>query len=212
MNNKINWWDKLKEMWILWQHDWDRNKPHALRTSGLHADTFNNWTKLVENPRLLSEVVTWIMENIQEELEREKPDWVLGPAFWAVTIGHELARQINTKFAFTEPKETPEWKMQVLKRFDIKPWDTVLVVEDAVSTWWSMLKSINVLEKLWAKVLPYVVTIVNWSWNDNLWERKIYSLYSYKPKTWEKENCELCKFGSEALRPKVNWDKFTWNK
>lgn len=209
MNNKINWWDKLKEMWILWQHDWDCKKPHALRTSGLHADTFNNWSKLVENPRLLSEVVVWIIENIKDELDKEKPDWVLGPAFWAVTIGHELARQVDTKFAFTEPKETPEWKMQVLKRFDIKPWDTVLVVEDAVSTWWSMLKSIKVLEELWANILPYVATIVNWSGSDKLWDRKIYSLYSSTPKTWQKEDCELCKCGSEALRPKANWEKFT---
>lgn len=211
MDKKINWWDKLKDMWILWQFDWDYTKPHALWTSWMHWDTFNNWSKLVENPRLLSEIVSWIIVDLEPLIKKEKPDWIIWPAFWAITLGHELARQLGTKFAFTEPVQTPEWKMQVLKRFDIKKWDRVLVVEDAISTWWSIVKTIAVLEGLWAKVLPFVATIVNWSWNEYLWTKKIFSLYSWIPKKWEQDDCELCKNWSIALRPKANWDKFTWN-
>ncbi len=207
--NKTNWWDRLKEMWILWQHDGDYNKPHALWTSWLHSDTFNNWTKLVENPKLLAEVVSWIIENIKPELSEKKPDWVLWPAFWAITIWHELAKQIDSKFAFTEPIQTENWKMQVLKRFDIKPGDSVLVVEDALSTWWSIEKSIAVLEEIKAEVLDYVASIVNWSGKDEINWRKIYSLYSYIPKKWEEKDCELCKKWSTPLRPKANWDKFS---
>lgn len=209
MWNKINWWDRLKEMWILWQFDWDYSKPHALWTSWLHWDTFNNWSKLVENPTLLAEVAKWIIENLTPLIKDNKPDWIIWPAFWAITLWHEIARQLWTKFAFTEPVQTLEWKMQVLKRFDVKPWDTVLVVEDAISTWWSIIKTIDVMAWLWAKVMPFVATIVNWSWNDYLWDKKIYALFSWKPKTWNKEECILCKGWSEALRPKANRDKFT---
>lgn len=211
MENKINWWDYLKTNWILWQFDWDYSKPHALWTSWKHADTFNNWSKLLENPRLLEKVVEWIIKNIEPLIEKEKPVWVVWPAFWAVTIGHELARQLWTKFAFTEPVHTENWKMQVLKRFDIKSWDTVLVVEDAISTWWSIEKTIKVLEDIWATVFPYVATIVNWSGSNKLWNREIYALYSWTPKTWNPEDCELCKGWSQALRPKANRDKFTNN-
>lgn len=206
---KINWGNKLKEIGVLWQHDGNCQKPHALWTSGRHADTFNNGSKLVENPRLLAEVVGGIIENIKEQIEEEKPDWVVGPAFGAITIGHEVARQLGIRFAFTEPVQTEDGKMQILKRFDIKPGEKVLVVEDAISTGGSILKTIDVLEKIDAKVLSYVATIVNWSGNNKLGGREIVALFSDKPKSWEASECPLCEGGSEALRPKANWEKFT---
>ncbi|NDK08327.1 hypothetical protein EOM39_03695 [Candidatus Gracilibacteria bacterium] len=210
MDKKINWGDKLKEMGILWQFDGDYTKPHALWTSGMHGDTFNNGSKLVENPRLLSEIVSGIIVDLEPLIKKEKPDWIIGPAFGAITLGHELARQLGTKFAFTEPVQTPEGKMQVLKRFDIKKGDRVLVVEDAISTGGSIVKTIAILEGLGAEVLPFVATIVNWSGNEYLGTKKIFSLYSGIPKKWEQDDCELCKKGSIALRPKANWDKFTY--
>ena len=206
--SEINWGNKLKDMEILWQHDGDCNKPHALWTSGRHANTFNNGSKLIENPRLLEEVARGIVKNLEDNNKTEKPDWVVGPAFGAVTIGHEVARQLGTKFAFTEPVQTEDGKMQILKRFDIKPGETVLVVEDALSTGGSMLKTINVLEKVGAEIFPYVATVVNWSGNDKLGMRQIIALYSDTPKSYLAEECPLCKCGSEALRPKANWNKF----
>ncbi len=207
-----NWGDRLKEMGILWQHDGDCQKPHALWTSGRHANTFNNGSKLVEEPTLLAEVAEGIIEKITSHSEYQKPNWVLGPAFGAVTLGHEIAKQLKTKFAFTEPVQTEKGKEQVLKRFEIGAGETVLVVEDAISTGGSMLKSIAVLEELGAEVLPYVASIVNWSGKDNLEGRKIFALFSDKPKSWESaEECPLCQCGSDALRPKANWDKFVKN-
>ncbi len=206
---QTNWGDKLKEMGILWQHGGDCSKPHALWTSGLHADTFNNGSKLLEDPNMLAEVAGGMIEAMQDLMKDNKPDWVVGPAMGAVTIGHEVARQLGTKFAFTEPVQVDGEKMQVLKRFDIPKGATALVVEDAISTGGSMVKTIDVLESVGVEVLPYVGTIVNWSGSDKLGERKIVALFAGTPRKWQPEECELCKCGSEALRPKANWDKFT---
>jgi len=205
---QINWGDKLKEMGILWQYSGDPTKPHALWTSGLHADTFNNGSKLLEDPKLLEEVTAGMIGVLSEEFQANKPDWVVGPAMGAVTIGHEIARQLGTKFAFTEPVHTEEGKMQVLKRFDISDGAKALVVEDALSTGGSIKKTIAVLESAGVEVLPFVATIVNWSGSDEIDGRKVYSLFADTPKKWQPEECELCKAGSEALRPKANWDKF----
>lgn len=205
---KIDWGKKLKEMEILWQHNGDYTKPHALWTSGRHADTFNNGSKLVENPVMLAEVAAGMIDNLKHHTGNQLPDWIIGPAFGAVTIGHEVARQLGTKFAFTEPVQVDGKKMQVLKRFDIGKGDKVLVVEDAISTGGSMLKTIDVLEEIGADVLPYVATVVNWSGSDKLGEREVTALFSGSPKSWEADECPLCKGGSEALRPKANWNKF----
>ncbi len=207
-NQKINWGNKLKEMGVLWQHDGNYQKPHALWTSGRHANTFNNGSKLVENPRLLAEVAEGIIENIRENFSDKKIDWVVGPAFGAVTLGHEIARQLGIKFAFTEPVKIEGEKMQILKRFDIPKGDRVLVVEDAISSGGSILKTIAVLKETGVEILPFVASVVNWSGSDKLGERAILALFSDTPKSWTAEECELCQCGSEALRPKANWIKF----
>jgi len=203
-----NWGEKLKSMGILWQHSGDMNEPHALWTSGRHADTFNNGSKLVESPELLAEIAGGMIELLQPLLCEGKPDWVVGPAMGAVTLGHEVARQLGTKFAFTEPVQIDGEKMQILKRFDVAAGDTVLVVEDALSTGGSMIKTVSVLEDVGAQVLPYVGTVVNWSGSDKLGERDVVALFVGSPKSWEASECELCQGGSEALRPKAHWDKF----
>ncbi len=211
MNNKEtqNWGEKLKQMGILWQHNGESSQPHALWTSGLHANTFNNSSKLIEDPKILKEVINGITKILKTHKDYKKPDWVVGPALGAVTIGYEMARQLETKFAFTEPVKVDGKKMQILKRFDIKPNDTVFVIEDAISTGGSIIKTISVLENINATVLPFVASVVNWSGSDKLGNKDIISLYSDKPKSWQQENCPLCENGSKALRPKSNWDKFT---
>ncbi len=206
---KTDWGQQLKEMGILWQHDGDMSKPHALWTSGRHADTFNNGSKLVEDPRMLAEIASGMIEGLKPLMGESMPDWVVGPAMGAVTLGHEVARQLGTKFAFTEAVMESGVKMQVLKRFDMKAGDTVLVVEDALSTGGSMVKTIQVLEEVGVVVLPYVATVVNWSQSDLLGERKVVSLFADSPSFWVADECPLCKEGSEPLRPKANWDKFT---
>jgi len=204
----VNWGEKLKGMGILWQHDGDMSKPHALWTSGRHADTFNNGIKLVESPQMLAEVAFGMINQLRPLMGDSLPNYVVGPAMGAVTLGHEVARQLGTKFAFTEPVMIDGVKMQELKRFDIKAGDTVLVVEDALSTGGSMVKTINVLEEIGVNVLPYVATVVNWSGSDMLGKRRVVSLYSGTPQSWEADECPLCDGGSEPLRPKDNWDEF----
>ncbi len=204
-----NWGERLKEIGVLWQHDGDYTKPHALLTSGNHSKGYNNGALLVENPKMLEGVCKDMIVELQEHLSGELPDYVCGPAMGAVTIGHEVARQLGTKFAFTEPVHTEEGKMQVLKRFEIPKGATVLVVEDAISTGGSMVKTIEVLEEAGATVLPFVATIVNWSGSNKLGEREIAALFTGDIGIMKPEECELCKCGSEALRPKAHWDKLT---
>ena len=141
----------------------------------------------------------------------QAPDWVIGPAFGAITLGHEIAHGLNKKFAFTEPVQIKGKKMQVLKRFEIEAGEKVLVVEDAISTGGSILKTIEVLENIGVEIIPCVASVVNWSGRDKLGNRDIISLFSAQPKRWTPESCPLCKGGSEALRPKANWKKFVEN-
>ena len=209
-----NWEEKLKSVEALWWHDGDPEHPHALLTSGKHCDGYCNGAKLVEQPAILAEVVAGMIENTKEHLNEEVPDVIIGPAMGAITIGHEWARQLNTRFAFTEPvlTKTDTKKGQELKRFEIPRGANVLVVEDMVTTGGSIQKTIDTLVNLNVQVYPFVPVIVDRSKGN---PKALDSQYSVVPlvsvnvTVWEPDACELCMSGSEALRPKANWEKLT---
>lgn len=214
MTEQSVWESKLRTVGALWWHDGDMRKPHALLTSGKHSDGYSNGAKLVEQPRALAEIVAGMIESAKPFLNGETPDVVMGPAMGAITIGHEWARQLGTKFAFTEPvaTATDTKKDQVLKRFEIPAGAKVLVVEDMVTTGGSIQKSIDTLRDAGAMVYPFVPIIVDRSHGkpEALEDgREIIPLVSVDVNVWEAEECPLCKAGSEALRPKQNWTAFT---
>lgn len=180
---------------------------HALLTSGKHSDGFFNGAKVVERPDLVSDVASAMIEKINSELEGVIPEYVVGPAYGAITFAHEIARQLGTKFAFTEVEHTDEGKMQVLKRFDIPKGAEVLVIEDVKTTGGSAQKTITVLEDIGVKVLPIVALVMNRSGDDTIGNRKAVSLVESEMKVWDPDQCELCKKGSEAVRPKYHWDE-----
>lgn len=205
-----DWTQLMKDAGSLWLHSGDPAKPHAELTSGKHSSGYNNGAKLVAKPTLLAEVVAGMIQNTEAYLQGEVPDVIMGPAMGAITIGHEWARQLGTNFAFTEPVQTATdtKKEQVLKRFDIPKGAKVLVVEDMVTTGGSIQKTINILKDLDVQVYPFVSIILDWS---NGKPEALDSAYTLVPlinatmNVWEPDNCELCKAGSKALRPKAHW-------
>ncbi len=204
---EINWSEKLASAEALWRLNAEAAGAHAELTSGKHSDGYMNCAKIVRDPQLVAEVAAGIIANLEKESAYQKPDWVVGPAYGAVTFAHEVARQLDTKFGFTEVEYTDEGKMQVLKRFDIGSNETVLVIEDITTTGGSALKTINVLKEQGITVLPLVGLILNWSGQSEIEGNKIVSLIEAKMNVYDPDECPLCKEGREAVRPKANWEK-----
>jgi orotate phosphoribosyltransferase len=207
MQHTTDWRALLEEHAVFWKHA-GGDHPHAFLTSGKHSDGYCNSAQFVSKPELVAEVAAGIIARVQPLLTA-KPDYVVGPAMGAVTIGHEVARQMGTRFAFTEPVHTEEGKMQVLSRFTIPKGATALIVEDAITTGGSAQKTIDELLKHGVDVLPFVCVIIDWSENAAFKDYKIVSLISSKMNVWEAEECLLCKQGSKAVRPKANWSELT---
>lgn len=206
--SNTDWRTKLEEVGALWLFNYDNPQgAHALLTSGKHSDGYCNCAKIAEDPALVTEVAAALIEKLQPTLEGGAPDYVVGPAYGAITFAHEVARQLGTKFAFTEIEYTDEGKMQVLKRFDIPEGATALVIEDVRSTGGSALKTINVLEAAGITVLPTVGFIVKWNEGDTIGDKKIVALVEATMNIWDEDDCELCKMGSQAVRPKAHWNE-----
>ena len=205
--SNTDWGKKFEEAGALWRMNYDNEEGgHALLTSGKHSDAYSNGAKIVQNPQMVEAVIADLLEKIKQHEAYQKPDWVVGPAYGAVTYAHEAARQLDTKYAFTEIEYTDEGKMQVLKRFDIAEGDVVLVIEDLKTTGGSAQKTIDVVEAVGANVLPMVGFITNWT-EPKIGERDVISLIEPTMNIWESDECPLCEKGSEAVRPKYDWDK-----
>lgn len=204
------WIEELTRLGGYWKHDGNPKRPHALLTSGNHSDGFFNATKVIERPRLLAMACSDLLNKLLVH-ENMFPEKVIGSAFGAITIAHEFGRQLDILSGFTEPVEDEKGKKMVLKRFSVLPKTPVLVVEDVLTTGKTTRHTISELEARGAMVFEDIFVLVNRSGRYHLDGRRVISLVSCHMPIWTPKECPLCKEGSEAVRPKDNWDKLTAN-
>ena len=183
----------------LWLHGGEADQPHAILTSGLHSSGFFNGTRIIEDPQLMS---LHVIDNWAGEYPKDI-DWVFGTAMGAITLASHLAHKIGCKFGFTEKVDGGI----VLKRFDVKPGDRVLVVEDTITTGSSTRATIEILEACGATVHDTILCIADRSNGKGLEPRRIVPVISLNFQTWKSDECPLCRAGSKALPAKSNWDK-----
>lgn len=209
-----DWRQEFTKVGALWIHDGNPARPHALLTQGGHSDGFFNATMVIRDPRLLESACNVLYEAVVSELNAERdvadtPHWIIGSAMGAVTLAYQIAASQGCFAGFTEPGEDDRGKQMILKRFNVKPGNRVLVVEDVITTGGTTLNTIKALEEAGAEVMPIVAALVNRSAMKELDGHKIIALIDRPMPIWEPDDCPLCKQGSEVIRPKGNWDRLT---
>jgi len=204
------WASEFLRLRSLWIHNGDPTAPHALLASGKHSGGFFNASKIVgEHPRLAFEAVACLCGGIIKNVDGfSKLNWIFGSANGATCIANNIGTFLNKSAGFTERLGVGRFEsMEVNKRFNIKKDDDVLMVDDVLITGGKTLKSIDALERKGATVLPFIIVLVNRSGMISLEGRKIISLIDKEMPIWEPDECSLCEQGSEAVRPKENWNK-----
>lgn len=209
--NENEWIRVFTEMGAFWLHDDNPERPHALLTSGKHSNGFFNGSKVIENPEVLYRAMYDLRQKIEHEGDLPHRDnlWVVGSALGACDLSYELGRILGCKRGFTEPVEEDGKKTMSLKRFEIPADKHVLVVEDVFTTGGTTEQTIASIEKKGAVVWPVLGVLVNRSGKDRLGDRKVVAVIDRPMPVWTPEECPLCRVGSEAVRPKGNWDRLT---
>lgn len=201
---------------ILWCHDGNMKRPHALLTSGKHSDGFFDAGRLFfDHPRLARELVSDFVETkVQPAFQgRLAIGCIIGPAFGAITFARDVADALDTKFCFTVPKgEGSEKTFALEKRFSIAG-QVVLPVEDVITTAGSIRKTIEVAESAGAIVPEAILAICNRSGLQEVGGRQIIAMFDIPMKTWDGiADCPCCKEGSRAIRPKEKTPEDNWKK
>lgn len=207
----LPWFDVLDAVWL---HDGDPKNPHAELTSGKCSNGFFDCLRVLENPNLC-EILARQLVRVLREHNVEKPDWVIGSPYAAITFSHEVAKAFGAIHGFCEKDPTdPKGKRMLWRRRTIPAGSKVLQVEELITTAGTMTEVRRAVEEGNSEPLAFHPTIGALVHRPpklpaDYGDRKVIALIVREIWAVDPSECPLCKGGSERYRPKSHWRVLT---
>jgi orotate phosphoribosyltransferase len=117
---------------------------HFRLTSGLHSAEYLQSALVLQHPRHAEELGRRLAGRVSGLAGSKSIDVVAAPAIGGLIIGHEVARALRARFLFTE--RDPSGKMTLRRGFAVTPGETVVVVEDVVTTGGSTREVVDIFK------------------------------------------------------------------
>ena len=162
-------------------------------TSGLHSAIYLQCALVLQHPREAEN----FGRSIAEQFQSEKIETVASPALGGLIIGHEVARALGARFIWTERENG---RMTLRRGFSVSPGESVLVVEDVVTTGGSTRDTVSALQASGAKVVAAASIVDRSSGKADVGVRRI-ALAILEVAAVDPANCEACKRGEPAIKP-----------
>lgn len=184
---------------------------HFELKSGIHSDSFIDSSTVLQYENLRRIIARQLVNKYQRvdkvtaNLNWDSPNCVAGIPNGAKLLGENVSDIFKAR------------KMDLIKQDGnivmnsvLKLNDTLLFVEDICTKGTALNESVNALYEgnSSGTVVPFVLTIVNRGGLNQIQTNKgfvfdIVSLYSVNSfNEWDKDDCELCRMGSESIKPK----------
>lgn len=164
---------------------------HFLLSSGKHSDRYIQCAKLLQHPKMAEEA----LRPVVKKLGNLDIDIIVGPAMGGIIVAYELGRQLNKPAIFTEREEG---EMKLKRGFHIEKGQKVLIAEDVVTTGKSAYEAIRVVEE-YGGIVVGIGCLANRS-NGDL-KYPVYGGTKLEIKTYDVEDCPLCKEGLPIVKP-----------
>lgn len=168
-------------------------KGHFRLSSGLHSEGYLQCALVLQYP----EHAEKICRGLANLFKGKRPTVVIGPAIGGILVSYETARIIGCRSIFTERENGI---MTLRRGFSISKSDTVLIVEDVVTTGGSTKEVIDVVKQRGAGITG-VGAIIDRSCEDVDFGVEFKSLAKLEIKIFEQEACPLCKNGIPVIKP-----------
>lgn len=171
-------------------------KGHFRLSSGLHSSDYLQCALFLANPSRAERAGQDLAKAISSVMIT--PSVIVAPALGGLIIGHETARAFRVPFIFTE---RVDGTMMLRRGFGIAPNQSVVVVEDVVTTGGSTKEVIELMRAHEAYVVG-VASMVNRSGSDNPFDPLPYvSLVTVDFPTWPRAACPLCQRDRPLVKP-----------
>ena len=192
----------------LWLHSGDPKHPHAELTKGKCSNGFVDVLRVLRHTFLCEMMARLLIYKLPGNNDID-PDWVIGSDHAGAALSHSVALQLKAMHDFTEkgPDQTQVWK-----RFEIQPDESVLQVEELITTTGTLQavrEGISRGNHHPVKFFPAILTLVHRSDITEFEGSPILYVRHYDIQTWDPKDCPLCAQGSKRIKPKQNWAELT---
>lgn len=171
---------------------------HFRLTSGLHSSEYLQCAKVLAIPSYAEALGQELAQKVRD-LAGAAPEIVVSPAIGGIVIGQEVARTLKTRSFFTE-RDAATNDMTLRRGFEIKPGETVVVIEDVITTGGSTKEVVRVIQAQGGKVLAAGSIIDRSAGRADVGVPRV-ALQALQAVAYQPEDCPLCKEGLPLVKP-----------
>ena len=166
---------------------------HFRLTSGLHSPGYLQCALVLQHPRQAEACGVALAERLRHLGART----VLSPALGGIVIGQEVGRALGIRAIFAE---RVDGALTLRRGFSLEPDETVVVVEDVVTTGGSTRETIEVARTAGARVVG-AGAIIDRSGGKQRLDVPFHSLAELSLPTYQPDSCPLCLAGQPVVKP-----------
>lgn len=166
---------------------------HFILTSGLHSTNYLQCALLLQHP---AEAIVF-GRALADHYRDQKIETVAAPAIGGLVIGYEVARSLGARFIWTEREDG---RMTLRRGFTVRQGESVLVIEDIITTGGSTRETVEALRAMGARVVG-AASIIDRSLGRADVGVPRYALATLDVPTSIPSACDLCAQGIQAIKP-----------
>jgi orotate phosphoribosyltransferase len=166
---------------------------HFVLTSGLHSDRYLQCALVLQHPPEAEA----FGRAIGEHFRHEGIETVAAPAIGGIVIGYEVAHALGARAIWTEREAG---RMTLRRGFSVRAGETVLVVEDVITTGGSTRETIDTLRAAGARVVAAASIIDRSGGRADVSVPRL-ALATLEVPAHAPTACPLCAQGIPAVKP-----------
>ena len=167
---------------------------HFILSSGLHSTKYLQCALLLQHPAEAEAFGSALAARFQDQ----RIETVAAPAIGGLIIGYEVARHLKARFIWTE--RDGEGRMTLRRGFTVRPGESILVVEDVITTGGSTRETIEALQGAGARVVGAASIIDRSSGRADVGIPRV-ALATLDVPSVAPSACEACARGEQAIKP-----------
>jgi orotate phosphoribosyltransferase len=166
---------------------------HFVLSSGLHSTHYLQCALVLQHPPEAEAFA----RAVAARFDGEPIETVAAPAIGGIVIGYEVARALKTRSIWTERESG---RMTLRRGFTVRPGESVLVVEDVITTGGSTRETIDVLRDAGARVVAAASIIDRSAGRADVGLPRV-ALATLDVPTVAPDACPACLRGEPAIKP-----------
>ena len=164
---------------------------HFQYASGRHGDTYIEKFRLLEKPN----VTEALCRQLADHFRPLQPDLVVGPTTGGILLAHETAKHLGESVRAYFAERSDGGGRYLGRGFTIEHGQTVLVVDDVLTTGGSVRETLEAVEAAGGKPIGVGLIVDRTNGATSFGELETFACLAIDVASYEPEQCQLCEDG-----------------